>query len=318
MIPKISVCIPTYNYARYLPQAIESVLSQSLADFELLIIDDGSADETKDVVEGYASKDRRIVFQVNPANIGMVQNWNRCLRESRGEYVKYLFGDDLLQSRDTLKRMAAVLDADGSISLVAAARNVIDAHSGVLKVWSNFKDKTVSEGTEIILRCLKEQKNLVGEPSAVMFRRNHAARGFDTKYRHLVDLEMWFHLLEQGKFAYIDEPLAAFRVHPDQQTKVNENDPTCMEDTEYLLAEYLWNEKKSYVDVGHFTKAYLLYDHVYGYWKQYRKGRIGKDVALSKISADFGLPRFFLFYPFYKIHKPFRKLKRWLIGLLRA
>lgn len=310
MIPKVSVCIPTYNYARYLPQAIESVLSQRFSDYELLIIDDGSTDGTAEVVREFASRDRRIGFRQNPSNIGMVQNWNRCLRESRGEYVKFLFGDDLFPSRETLERMAAALDADRSVSLVASARNVIDADSTLLEVWSDFEGSTVSDGAEIILRCFESQRNLIGEPSAVMFRRCQATRGFDTRYRQLVDLEMWFHLLEQGKFSYVDEPLAAFRVHPDQQTRVNEMNLSFLEDTKYLFEDYLCNKNKPYLKLNFFHRNYLVFDQSYRIWKAYKQGRIGKDVARSRISADYGLSKFLFFYPFYKVYKPFRKLRR--------
>lgn len=141
MNPKVSVCIPAYNYARFLPQAIESVLSQSFGDFELLVIDDGSTDDTRDVVAGYAARDGRIVFRANPVNRGMVPNWNLCLRESRGEYVKFLFADDFLVSQDALGRMADILDADASVSLVASARHVIGPDSGIIETVSDAQDR---------------------------------------------------------------------------------------------------------------------------------------------------------------------------------
>src|SRR6185369_11714393 len=117
---KVSVCIPTYNYAAYLAETIESILAQNFADFELLIIDDNSTDDTRAVVEPYAQQDPRIRFSVNPKNLGMVQNWNHCLAQARGEYIKYVFGDDLLASPDTLGRMVGLLDDDGAVSLVCS------------------------------------------------------------------------------------------------------------------------------------------------------------------------------------------------------
>ena len=80
--PKISVLIPTYNYARFLPEAIESVLTQECRDFELLIVDDCSADNTAAIVLPFCARDERVRFSVNSANLGMVNNWNHCLQEA--------------------------------------------------------------------------------------------------------------------------------------------------------------------------------------------------------------------------------------------
>jgi len=84
---RISVCIPSYNHARFLPQTIDSVLQQTFDDFEILIIDDCSADGTEATVKPYALRNPRIRFTVNPENLGMVRNWNLCLAEARGKYI---------------------------------------------------------------------------------------------------------------------------------------------------------------------------------------------------------------------------------------
>jgi glycosyltransferase involved in cell wall biosynthesis len=308
--PRVSVCIPTYNYARYLPEAIDSVLGQSLTDFDLLIIDDASRDDTRQVVEEYARKDPRIDFRVNPVNLGMVENWNLCLREARGEFVKFLFGDDLLSSSDALQRMAGILDADPAVSLVAAARNVIDEGSRVKAVWSRFPDGTLTEGSVVIRRCLTEGKNLIGEPSVVMFRNSQAGRGFNPRYRQIVDLEMWFYLLEQGKFAFIGDPLCSFRIHPEQETWINIAELRHHEDTRILFAEYLDNPAKEYLDIGRGERAYLRYGRLYRIWKEHRQGRTDRESALRLIRAEGSLPSFFLAYPFYEVRKGFRRIWR--------
>lgn len=82
-MPKISVCIRTYNYAGFLPSAIESILNQEFSDFELIIQDDCSRDDTPQTVRKYLS-DRRIIFAVNERNLGLEGNWNRCLQKARG------------------------------------------------------------------------------------------------------------------------------------------------------------------------------------------------------------------------------------------
>ena len=219
--PRISVLIPTYNYARYLPEAIESVLEQDWRDLELLISDDGSTDGSREVIARYAAKDSRIRFQIHPTNLGMVQNWNWCLSEARGEYIKFLFGDDKLASRQALGKLLELLETNPSATLAASARYVLGEKSEVLDLWDDFRKSGMHNGSEVIVRCLNETGNLIGEPSAALFRKRDAARGFNLRYRQLVDLEFWFHLLEQGDFIYTPEPLCCFRQHPGQQTEVN-------------------------------------------------------------------------------------------------
>jgi glycosyltransferase involved in cell wall biosynthesis len=220
-LPRISVLIPTYNYARYLPEAIESVLEQDWRDLELLISDDGSTDGSAEVIAAYAAKDSRIRFQIHPTNLGMVRNWNWCLSEARGEYIKFLFGDDKLASRQALGKLLELLESTPSATLAASARYVVGEKSEILELWDDFRKSGVHNGSEVIVRCLNETGNLIGEPSAALFRKRDAARGFNLRYRQLVDLEFWFHLLEQGDFVYSPEPLCCFRKHAGQQSEVN-------------------------------------------------------------------------------------------------
>ncbi len=219
--PKISVLIPTYNYARFLPEAIESVLAQDFRDFELLIVDDCSADDTAKIVQPFCARDERVRFSVNHANLGMVNNWNHCLQQARGEYIKFLFGDDKLCHPQALRKMVTLLESHPSATLAASARVILDDKSKAIDVWRPLAEGC-HNGQKIITAYLMENgKNLVGEPSAVLFRKADAARGFDPQYRQIVDVEMWFHLLEKGDLAYTREPLCAFRCHPLQQTERN-------------------------------------------------------------------------------------------------
>ena len=219
--PKISILIPTYNYARFLPDAIESVLAQDCRDFELLIIDDCSSDNTAAIVQPFCSRDERVRFSVNAANLGMVNNWNHCLELARGKYIKFLFGDDQLCHPQALGKMIALLERHPSATLASSARVILDEKSKVVDVYRDLAEGC-HNGREIITACLMENgKNLVGEPSSVLFRKSDAQRGFDARYRQIVDIEMWFHLLEKGDLAYTREPLCAFRCHPLQQTERN-------------------------------------------------------------------------------------------------
>jgi glycosyltransferase involved in cell wall biosynthesis len=219
--PKVSVLIPSYQYARYLPEAIESVLAQRFEDFELIVSDDASTDGTAEVLRGYAGRDTRMQVHVQPANLGMVAHWNWCLQRARGEYVKFVFGDDRLVSRGALGRMVAMLDEHPGCVLAASARLVLDEESRVTDEWNELGAAGRQDGRGVIARALWVDRNVIGEPSVVLFRRDAAARGFDPTLRQVVDLEMWFHLLRQGDLVFDPAPLCSFRRHPLQQTALN-------------------------------------------------------------------------------------------------
>lgn len=303
--PKVSILIPTYNYGRFLNEAVESVLMQNFSDFEIVIIDDCSDDNTNEIMELLICRDSRIRYKRNSVNLGMVPNWNLCLQEARGEYVRFLFGDDFLVSPKALETFVGILDGNLNVSLVGSSRIIVDKESQVKEIWEFYDQDMIKEGAEVISSCLFKQRNYIGEPSAVMFRKNQATRGFDPRYRQLVDLEMWFHLLEQGAYAYVCEPYCAFRVHNQQQTSKNAAINATVNDTTLLFREYL---HKPYLPNTRFTRAYLRYDHIYHVWKSYwGKGVMTRDEALDIVSR-YGIVRFFIIYPLYKIYKPLRKL----------
>jgi glycosyltransferase involved in cell wall biosynthesis len=308
MTPKVSVCMPTYNQAPYLAEAIESVLAQTCRDFELIIIDDGSSDGSAEIIARYAARDKRIRFDVNNPNAGMVKNWNRCLERARGEYIKFLFGDDVFLSAKTVENMARVLDSHAEVALVASARHEIDGSSRFLKVLSSYAEGRTYPGGDIIRDCILEQRNRIGEPSAVMFRKKQALRGFDVRFRQIVDLEMWFSLLEQGGLAYLEEPLVAFRIHPGQQTGANRQNPALIDEPFLLLDRYA---DRPYLKLSPFRKCYMHYVPLYAIWKLYKKhGKLDRQQAAQHIGKRMSLIRFFAFYPVFKLYRSYLAMAR--------
>lgn len=306
MVPKISVCIPTYNYAHYISVAIESILNQRFTDFELIIVDDCSKDSTEEVV-GRFLHDKRFLFEQNESNLGLVGNWNKCLSKARGEYIKFVFADDMLASDEALGRMAGILDSDPSVTLVASARHIINSQSEIIGLASHFPPDFIADGPEIIGRCLTENSNLIGEPTAVMFRRADSVRGFDERYHHLVDMEMWFHLLEKGRFAFVAEPLASFRIHLAQKTKENVTRLVHLDDQYLLLKEYLG---ASHLDMNFIRKFYLKFDILYCIRKYGKNGVITREEATRRIRARCPFQRFYCHYVMYKILKKLFRMDR--------
>jgi glycosyltransferase involved in cell wall biosynthesis len=234
--PKISVCIPVRNGGAFLPSAVESILEQSFSDFELIIIDNCSTDGTVEWIEAKIAKAPNVRFYKNPTNLGLVGNFNACLARAQGHYVKFLCADDLLLP-GCLQRMADALDADHTVTLAVGGRMLID-ESGKRINTKRYADKDITvPGTEAINRCIFG-KNYFGEPSAVMFRRSAAQRGFRETLPHLMDLEMWFHILEQGLMVSLADDVCAIRRHSAQMSWRAIETGALVDDNVTLFSDY--------------------------------------------------------------------------------
>lgn len=213
-IPLVTVAIPVFRGAQYIRSAIDSVLSQSFGDYELLVVDNGSDDGTVDIVRSYS--DPRIVLVCNEKNIGAEGNWNKCLMLARGHYIKILPHDDTLE-RDCLKSQVEVLDADQlkQLSLVFCSRKIINDKGKVLaKRRVRGLVTGVISARNLIRLCVRRGTNLVGEPGAVLFRSSAAriSGNFDGRISYVIDLDYWVRLLNHGDAYYIDEALSSFRI----------------------------------------------------------------------------------------------------------
>lgn len=271
MQPKISICIPSYNYAHFIADAIESALSQTFSDYELLVIDNCSTDNTGEVVLRYLQEGRNIKYIRNETNLGLIGNLNRCIELASGTYIKILCADDLLEA-SCLEKMVRVLEADPKVSLVASGRQLVDRSLNKLGQLSYADRAELLPGAEVIGKCLFVG-NLIGEPTAVLFRKKDAIGGFDPRYRQLVDLEMWFRLLEQGDFAFVPEPLCLVRQHEGQGTTTNIKEFVYVDDQFRLFDDYA---DKAYLGLSYFQKLEARFDIAQALWK------LDTDVSLKK------------------------------------
>jgi len=180
--------------------------------------------------------------------------------------------------------MVTALDANKAIALVASVSQFVDEKSRPIDAWPCFTERRPLTGTGVITRCLFEQRNLIGSPSAVMFRRSLATRGFDENFFVMADLEMWFHLLEQGFFFYVDEPLCAIRRHPRQQTEKDKQSLAPALENRELLGRYL---HKDYVQFRRWIWKYLEYDAVRRIVRRGSKLGVGRD-HMSAAMTEFG------------------------------
>ena len=213
--PKVSVLIPTYNYAHLLDETIQSVMAQTYTEFELIIVDNCSTDNTVEVVQKYL-QDPRVSFYRNEKNLGLTGNWNRCLELAKGEYIKYLCADDKLHPQ-ILEKYVPVMDADAGISVISCYRQDFDS-TGLKKKVTHPPYINKIEGKKVIYDLVKHDNNFLGDPTRPMFRRaNFEKVGNFKQLEFVTDWEMWVRQLTVGDCFVVPEILAYGRRHPGQQ-----------------------------------------------------------------------------------------------------
>lgn len=214
--------VPSYNYAHFLDEAIQSVMAQTYTDFELIIVDNRSTDNTAEVVQKYLT-DSRVSFVVNEQNLGLVGNWNKCLELAQGEYIKFLCADDKFHPQ-VLEKLVPVMDAHPSVALAATYNQIFGGNETVRKqrytglIKGRFAWETlVKEGA----------RNWLNNPSAVMFRKTacEAAGKFNSRLLNMTDKEYYARLLYNGDCYVIPEVLVYIRVHENAVSTVSNKNP---------------------------------------------------------------------------------------------
>jgi|SRR5690606_12862244 len=254
----VSICIPTFNGEQFIADAIESALSQTYQNIEIIVSDDCSFDDTLKIIESYKSKTSIpiLIFKHTPKGIGA--NWNNCIKHSNGEHIKFLFQDDVLKP-SCIEEMVKVINSDDKISLVACKREFIISNysNAQINLWiENFKDLQsdliLSKPNLYLLdktflkseMFLRSPLNKVGEPTATLFRTSivNKVGFFNEKLKQDLDFEFYYRILKHHQIAIINKPLVNFRIHPNQATNVNRTTSVNDKSLFYsiLLKDFFW------------------------------------------------------------------------------
>lgn len=211
----ISVCIPVYNCREHIAQAVDSVLSQTFCNFELIVIDNCSDDGTYEILRAY--NDPRIRLLRNETNIGACGNWNRALKEASGRYIKILCADDFLYP-ECLARQFAVMEAeDETLMIVSCSRDIID-ESGRKVFRRGYPGGSGRvAGQSVIRKIVLRGTNVVGDVSSAMFRNEAVASAgwYDGSLPYVIDLDYWVRVLKNGDLFVMSEALSVYRVSGD-------------------------------------------------------------------------------------------------------
>lgn len=215
--PLASVVIPSYNYGRYLPEAIESVLSQGIDDLELIILDNASTDETLEKVKPFLD-DSRVRYIRHSRNIGANNNWNRCLRISTGKYVAVLSADDYFCSGH-LQTMLESLEDHPECSLAYRPCYWVDESGKSLGVLNHrgHTAKSYVGGRDELVDLLIYDNYIT--PSAAIVRRSvlRCVGDFDTRIQGGIDWDLWVRIAaKNAKFIFNKNPGVCYRIHENQ------------------------------------------------------------------------------------------------------
>ncbi len=204
----VTVCIPVYNGEQYIKNTLDSVLAQSYRNIEIIVIDNCSTDHTCEIVASY--DDGRITLIQNKENLGMVGNFNECLRHTDHPYLQILCADDYLEPECIAKKVAA-LENNPTCAIASSAASIANSEGKTVFVRHGFKGDRVIPGREMLEKSFCSH-NLFGEPTNNLIRTSciEKAGRFSEKLYYAVDWEYWMRLCTAGDVCYLDEPLARF------------------------------------------------------------------------------------------------------------
>lgn len=252
MDPLVSICIPTYNGAEFIAEAMESAIVQTYSNLEIVISDDASTDKTLAIIKSYIIKTKIPIhiYKHHPKGIGA--NWNNCVRNANGSYIKFLFQDDVLEP-NCISTMIELTIKNKKIGLVYCKRNFLykeltDEIKGFISYYGNlhtyWDNLEVKEGFKKGVDYLKDKelihspKNKIGEPTAVLLKKEcfEKVGYFSEVLEQTLDHEFWYRIMKFYDVGFIDKKLVGFRLHSNQASAINKT--KAMPDDELLYKSY--------------------------------------------------------------------------------
>jgi glycosyltransferase involved in cell wall biosynthesis len=202
-MPKVSICIPTYKHPQHLARTLQSILSQSFQDYEIIITDDSDNPEVQAILNSFNWQITPIYVQNQPI-LGVPNNWNFCLSLAKGEYIKFMFYDDYFLHQYSLAHFVEALDNHPDCNIAFSSALVAD-----LSVNLYYVNQITSEQIDLMRKIPQVLilKNYIGMPSQTIFRKNTQLT-FDPQLKWMVDLDFYLNILKRNSnFINLAEPL---------------------------------------------------------------------------------------------------------------
>jgi len=256
-MPKVSVIIPSYNHAAYIGEAVHSVLTQSEGDLDLIVVDDGSKDNSLKVLERFTDQRMRVIAQTNQGAHAAI---NRGLNESTGEFLAILNSDDAYHPRRLEKTLVA-LQANPRLGLAGSYIEIVDEHNHCLGIKHGFQDsepwplespqRSFRAGNDLAAALLTE--NYWATTSNYVFRRSvYEQVGEFHPLRYAHDWDFALRVSRVSDLMLLPEPLVRYRVHP--RNTIRENQVAMIFEICWVLAVHL----PQHVSQESFLEGYAL------------------------------------------------------------
>lgn len=232
--PLVSVCIPTFNGELFIAETIDCVLKQTYKPIEVIVSDDGSTDRTLAIIEELLTPSN-LEFQIlKHDRLGLGNNWNYCIQNARGKYIKFLLQDDLIYP-ECISELVYLFESHPhkKIGMVFCLRSIRysddiqleEIYHNLTASWTKLEE--INYGYNLLNdpHLLMPPLNKIGEPTNTLILRSVFDRVgyFDPNLDQLIDLDMWFRIMGYYQIGFIDRVLAEFRVHRQQFSQINSN-----------------------------------------------------------------------------------------------
>jgi glycosyltransferase involved in cell wall biosynthesis len=228
MQPKISIIIPTYNRARYIAEAIKSVQNQTLREWEMIIIDDGSTDGTEKIIQDFLKTDLRISYFKNEKNLGIAKTRNRGVSLAKADYVAMLDSDDAWVTRDKLAKQLEAFVKNKKLGIVGTNACFIDEHGAIIEKnktfsiadsgnggkYTNFPSDDVGIRRTELYRNILMQSGLLIKKSAI-----EKAGSYDSSFTVCDDHDLWLKIGKDWQFMILPSIDLSYRIHASGITK---------------------------------------------------------------------------------------------------
>jgi glycosyltransferase involved in cell wall biosynthesis len=282
----VSVIIPNYNYAHYVREAVDSVLAQTYESIEVIVVDDGSKDNSRQVLAGYGDRITAIFQQ----NQGVSAARNNGVAHSRGEFVAFLDADDAWQPAKVEKQVSR-FRSDQLLGLVHVAVEEVDADGRTLL------ERTEGLEGEVADDLLKLERNdILGGGSGLMVTRNAFERvgGFDLRMSTSADWDFFYQVASRYPVAFIPELLLKYRVH---NSNMHSNVKLMEHDMEISFGKIFQDRA-----ISKSRRAYgVLYKTLAGSYFRARQYRDFFRTAYQSLSLDPSNLGYFLRFPLRRI-----------------
>jgi glycosyltransferase involved in cell wall biosynthesis len=209
--PTLSVTVTNYNYGRFLDQNLTSIRNQTFTDFEVIVVDNASTDDSMEVIRRHAEADPRIRVVCHAENLGMFASLRESVDLCRGRYRVHVDADDYVLAPDAFAIQVASLDSHPTMAFTYSQLVMIDTADEVVHTSRSYDHDVIRPGSDALEMVLAFAIN----HSGMMFRLDayRATAGYPDRYAHVADMLLAGRLCATGDVGYIDQPLYGFRKH---------------------------------------------------------------------------------------------------------